>query len=280
MSLTLMYITNKPDVAKIAQRSGVDRIFVDMEYIGKEDRQKGMNTVKSHHTFEDISSIRKAINGGNSSLQVRINPIHEATCEYCSTEEEINTVIDCGADIIMLPMFKSADDVYRFVTAVNGRARTLLLLETPEAEKAVEEIIRIDGIDEIHIGINDLHLAKNKKFMFELYVDGTLDRLARIMNENGIRYGIGGIARVGHGILPAEYIIAEQYRLGSQMAILSRSFCDANITTDLAQLERTFTEGIMNIRNFEKKAGNFTEDEFKVNHEEMNKLIAEIIKSK
>ena len=31
MALKLMYITNRPDVAKIAEDSGVDRIFVDME---------------------------------------------------------------------------------------------------------------------------------------------------------------------------------------------------------------------------------------------------------
>ena len=35
MSLKLMYITNQPDVAQIAEAAGVDRIFVDMEYIGK-----------------------------------------------------------------------------------------------------------------------------------------------------------------------------------------------------------------------------------------------------
>ena len=47
MSLKLMYITNRTDVAKVAQSCGVDRIFVDMEYIGKEERQGGLDTVKS-----------------------------------------------------------------------------------------------------------------------------------------------------------------------------------------------------------------------------------------
>lgn len=39
MPLKLMYITNCPDVARIAEQAGVDRIFVDMEYIGKAIRQ-------------------------------------------------------------------------------------------------------------------------------------------------------------------------------------------------------------------------------------------------
>ena len=37
--LTLMYITNNPDVALIAQKYGVDRIWIDLEYKGKEERQ-------------------------------------------------------------------------------------------------------------------------------------------------------------------------------------------------------------------------------------------------
>ena len=30
-----MYITNRPEIAQIAESAGVDRIFVDLEYIGK-----------------------------------------------------------------------------------------------------------------------------------------------------------------------------------------------------------------------------------------------------
>ena len=49
-----MYITNRPEIAQIAESAGVDRIFVDMEYIGKEKRQNGLDTVMSRHSFEDI----------------------------------------------------------------------------------------------------------------------------------------------------------------------------------------------------------------------------------
>ena len=37
--LKLFYITKNPAVARIAQAAGVDRIFVDMEYIGKAQRK-------------------------------------------------------------------------------------------------------------------------------------------------------------------------------------------------------------------------------------------------
>lgn len=35
--LKLMYITNQSDVAKIADENGVDRIFIDLEKIGKKN---------------------------------------------------------------------------------------------------------------------------------------------------------------------------------------------------------------------------------------------------
>ena len=47
MPLKLMYITNRPDVALIAEKNGVDRIFVDMEYIGK----------KLHEIIDDNSLV-------------------------------------------------------------------------------------------------------------------------------------------------------------------------------------------------------------------------------
>ncbi len=280
MSLELMYITNKPEVATIAQNSGVDRIFVDMEYIGKDQRQAGLDTVKSHHTFEDIENVKKVLVPNGSKLQVRINPIHDATADYCSTEEEIDNAIACGADILMLPMFKTPNEVERFLTAVNGRVTTLLLLETKEADACVSDIISLGGFDEFHVGINDLHLSYGKKFMFQLYVDGTLDRLTKIFNENNVKFGIGGIARVGHGMLPAEHIIAEHYRLGSQMAILSRSFCDANKATDMDELAEVFKVGVQNIREYENKVKLFTKDEFDRNHIITKELIDKIVEGK
>ena len=93
MSLKLMYITNNTEVTKIAQKAGVDRIFVDMEYIGKEERQKGMNTVKSNHTVEDVKRLRPVLS--KSELLVRVNPIHNETDKWGSTEEEIDDYIKC-----------------------------------------------------------------------------------------------------------------------------------------------------------------------------------------
>ena len=53
-------------------------------------------------------------------------------------------------------------------------------------------------------------------------------------------------------MLPAEKIIKEHYRLGSQCAILSRSFCNTSMITDLEEIRRIFDEGVKEIREYEK----------------------------
>lgn len=251
MALKLMYITNDPDVALIAESAGVDRIFVDMEYIGKSERQGGMDSVQSHHTFSDIKNIRAVLT--KAELLVRCNPVHEATEEYCSSKDEIDAIIECGADIIMLPYFKTKNEVKSFLDCVAGRAKTMLLVETPEAVDNIDEILNLRGIDFVHIGINDLSLGYHKKFMFELLTDGTVEMLCNKFKSKGFTYGFGGIASLGKGMIPAEMIIKEHYRLGSSCAILSRSFCNSNQINDLNEMRKVFTDGLKEIREFENE---------------------------
>lgn len=274
MPLKLMYITNEPEIAEIAQDNGVDRIFVDMEYIGKDLRQGGMNTVQNHHTVEDVKNIRRVLS--KSKLLVRCNPIHEQTQSYDSSENEIQDVIRNGADYIMLPYFKRKDEVERFVRMVNQKCKTVLLFETPEAIVNIDEILDVEGIDEAFIGLNDLSLGYHKKFMFELLSDGTVESIALKFRKRNIPYGFGGIAAVGTGMLPAERIIREHYRLFSQSVILSRSFCDTKIVTDKEQVRDVFKKGIMDIRTVEKECESL-QKYYLDNMMEIKKIVNQII---
>lgn len=274
MSLKLMYITNNTAIATIAENAGVDRIFVDLEFIGKEERQHGLDTVKSKHSIQDVENIRKCIN--ESELMVRINPIHGKTLSYSDSKTEIEKVIDAGADIIMLPMFRTLNEVESFLQWVNGRVKTQLLVETVEACKIIDEFVRIKEVDEVHIGLNDLHLAMHKKFMFQLLSDGTVDALcSRIKGKKP--FGFGGIARLGHGDLPAEYIIREHYRIGSTRAILSRSFCNANQNTNLEEINYLFISELKKIRQEEIKVSQMTSTELDENRLKVQELVSKII---
>ncbi|MBQ9977552.1 MAG: aldolase [Clostridia bacterium] len=273
MALNLMYITNRPEIAQIAETAGVDRIFIDLEYIGKGERQGGMDTVQSRHTLEDVKRVSEAIT--TAELLVRVNPIHEATDDYCSSEEEIDTAIKNGADILMLPFFKTLAEAKRFISTVDKRAKTMLLIETPEAVEIIDDILQLDGVDCIHIGLNDLSLGYGKKFMFELLSDGTVERLCAKIREKGIPYGFGGIASLGKGMIPAEMIIKEHYRLGSTCAILSRSFCNVNKITHMGVISSTFVNGIRELREFEAECEKYI-GYFMNNKWELDKAIASI----
>jgi len=268
MPLKLMYITNNGNVAKIAESSGVDWIFIDLEINGKVERQRHLDTVISRHSIEDVERIKKVLTV--SKLIVRVNPIYEGS------KEEIDKVIYYGADIVMLPFFKTSTEVETFINLVNGRAKTCLLCETAEAVMNIDEILDIKGIDFIHIGLNDLHLAYKMNFMFKLLTDGTVDMLCNKFKAKGITYGFGGIAQLGHGDLPAEYIIAEHYRLGSSMAILSRSFCNVNLIPDIEIIKEIFNKGVQEIRNYERSLELKEKEFFELNHFIIKKKIMEI----
>lgn len=270
MALKLMYITNNPDVALIAEKYGVDRIWIDLETLGKEERQKGMNTVKSHHTVEDIKKIKPLLS--KSEMLVRINPWNE------NSIREIDNVISAGADIIMLPMWKSVEEVVKFIKAVDGRCKTTLLLETKEAATCLDKVLDQCNMDEIHIGLNDLHLSYGMTFMFELLSDGTVERLTKKISSKGIPYGFGGIARLGKGDLPAERVIMEHYRLGSTRAILSRSFCNTDLVTDISDIEKLFEKNMKDLREFEQKI--CTMVDFKANQNEVRNAVSRIVAAK
>lgn len=273
--LNLMYITNNPEIAIIAQNNGVQRIFVDMEYIGKSDRQGGMDTVQSFHTLEDVCKIRKCLTV--AQLMVRCNPIHDKTDEYSSSGEEIEGIIKAGADIVMLPYFKGKEEVEQFVKFIGGRARTLLLIETPEAVACIDEILDVPGIDEVFIGLNDLSLGYGMKFMFQPLVDGTVEKLCKKFKAKNLPFGFGGIAALRKGALPAERVIAEHYRLGSTCAILSRSFCNTNIITDLDEVRRVFDVDLKEIRSWEQQCSDGEVDLFE-NRKEVELAVSKIAK--
>ena len=71
MALKLMYLTNDPKIAKIAQDVSVDRIFLDLETRGKAERQANMDTVISHNRIDDEKTLSAGLE--RSELMVRVN---------------------------------------------------------------------------------------------------------------------------------------------------------------------------------------------------------------
>ena len=109
-----MMITNNPVEASELVKAGVDRLFVDLELTGKELRQGHLDTVISHHSIQDVEALSAVKR--SAELLVRINPLDE------NSKTEIDEVIQAGADIVMLPMFRGQAQIDEVVRIIDGRA--------------------------------------------------------------------------------------------------------------------------------------------------------------
>lgn len=265
--MKFMIIENDLELIKKYDSIGVDRIFIDLEILGKKERQGHLDTVISNHSLEDIKNIKPLLN--NSELLVRINPINE------NSKFEIDTCINYGADILMLPMFKTKKEVETFISFVDGRVKTCLLLETTQALCRIDDILEVDGIDEIHIGLNDLHLAMNLDFMFELLSGGIVDYLVNKLRNKNIPFGFGGIATLDSGMISGEMVLKEHIRLDSSMVILSRAFKKAAIES-FSEFEKEFFILKDKLEEFKKS----DKLDFNLNMKEIKKAVKSIVLSK
>jgi len=261
-------ITADPIFAAFAVDAGVDRIFIDTEILGKEDRQGHLNTVISHHTIDDVVRVRPVVPAGR--LLVRINPLHPGS------GAEIDSVIAAGADILMLPMFRRPDEVSAFIQLVRGRAKCCLLMETVGALASFESWVDTPGIDEVHVGLNDLHLEQKLDFMFEPLVNGQIDGLAGALRERHIPFGIGGVARVGEGTLPAELVLTEHARLGSTAAILSRAFVRHAATVQEIRQQTDLPAELSKLRDAYDRCLHMSPDALSLAHQQVREKVQAI----
>ena len=203
-----------------------------------------------------------------SELLVRTNPI------YSGLSHEVEKVIDFGADMLMLPMAIDRKDAELFVKYIGGRAKVNIMIESVQALARVDSILDVDGVDEFFIGLNDLHLGLGLDFMFEVLSGGLVEYIAEKCNNRKVKFGFGGIARIGDGVLPADYILGEHYRLGSESVILSRTF--KGNENDNYDLEAE----VIKIRNREKEIIKWKESQYlenmKIVKEKVNLILEKI----
>lgn len=269
MSMKLMLLTTDIELIKEAEEVCIDRIFVDLEYINKRERQRERNTLISNNTVEDVIKVRQVVK--KAELLVRVNPMHN------NTKQEVDSVIEAGADIVMLPMIVDEYEVIEFIKMVDKRAKVSLLLETPQALARINNIVNVDGIDEIYIGLNDMHIGMQLDFMFELLSGGIVEYLAQAIKEANLPFGFGGIAKIGEGSLPAEKILGEHYRLGSSSVILSRTFRnEVGSNKEKVNLK----EEIDKIRDQENKILSWSKEDFENNRVDIIQIIKNILISK
>lgn len=216
--LVLTLFTADPAQAQAADRAGVQRIGPDLEFLGKARRQGHTSAWVSHHTEADIAAIGAVLT--QAQLFVRTNPMHPGL------SQEIERYLAAGAQVLMLPMLKTVADAACFVDCVHGRAKVVLLIETPAAAVRLADIIQVPGVDEIHFGLNDLSLGLGLANHFELLTSDWMVQLAEIAQQSGLPWGFGGVGRVGDTHLPVstDLVHAQYPRLQGSRALIARSF--------------------------------------------------------
>lgn len=273
--INLFYITNNIIEAKIVDDLDIDWIFIDLETIGKKERQIGRDTVLSNHSITDIGRIRSKIN--NTKILVRCNPIGE----WSKSEFEVINSMGSEIDMVMLPYFKTTDEVKAFIDLLDtSKIEPALLVETVGAIANLEEIIKLFPFRYIHIGLNDLHIERGTVSMFEPFVDGLMGKVTSILRNNNQNFGIGGVGKLGSDITPTpECLLNENLRLNSNGVILSRSFKGifSEEQKDIFKME--LAQSVIDLRNYEKKAKNFNSKQLLESYELMKTDIYRAIKN-
>lgn len=205
-----------------AQEAGVDSVIVDWENQGKYERQKNYDTEINHHSLEQLSALTSGL---KIPVTVRVNGLPFG-------EKEIETAIDHGARIIMLPMARSPRDVEKFLGQVRGRAQTLIQIETAEL---AEQCAGLAGMawDYAFIGLNDLMISRGGHWLWEPLYDGTVEKIFQALP--GRRLGFGGVTAIGGGHpLPFVELLREFARLNAGFSFMRRTFHREMMGRDLA----------------------------------------------
>ncbi len=189
------------DIARIARTSGHDFLFVDAQH--------------SLFNRETIGHIAQAALGCGISPLVRVR-----SCD----DPDVSVLLDNGVTGIVFPDINNADEARRAVSrakyppvgrrsVVGGyplfdyralpvaeavpllQEHTLVacMIETPAGVENIEAIAAVEGVDVVHIGINDLLTAMGKPGCFgDPEAAAAIDRVIAVTLRHGKIAGVGG----------------------------------------------------------------------------------------
>ena len=268
--MNTILITKDPKIAKYSIDSGVNLIMVDLEFIGKKDRQKNFDTILSTHSIDDVKIISETI--PNSNLIVRVNPINE------NTESEIESVLEYMPKYIMLPMFKNKNDLIHVLKIIDGRSLLIPLIELPTAFMKLEDYLDLKNIGFFYFGLNDINIKMGNQFLFESIAYDLLKPYFDLLNKKKLSFGFGGMAKLNEGMLPGKLVLSEHIRHKSNYVILSRAFHNNSSTYDEFKKNVDLKNEIQLIENYINENKN-NEKLLDDNHLKLKNVVSNIVNS-
>jgi hypothetical protein len=208
----LFLFTVDPGFARACVTAGVTGVIVDWERRGKARRQAGEDTQINGDTAEDLRRIRAATDG---RVLCRINAAGPWT------PAEVDRAVRLGADELLLPMVRTAEQVDRALAAVAGRCGLGILVETQDAVERVHELVA-RPLSRVYLGLNDLRIDRGSDQLFAPLVDGTVEQVRRAC---AVPFGVAGLTRPEGGRpVPSRLLAGELARLDASFTFLRRSF--------------------------------------------------------
>lgn len=200
------------DTARTVTRAGLSGLVVDWEWQGKAARQSGADTEINRHTVDDLRAARTTT---NQKVLCRINRVGEAT------PTEIDSALAAGADELLIPMVRAADEVTTVLRHVRERCGVGILVETEEAVSAARALSTLP-LSRVYFGLMDFALERGRRPIFEAVLDGTVERVRSHFN---VPFGFAGLTLPERGSpLPCALLLAEMTRLECAFSFLRRSF--------------------------------------------------------
>lgn len=185
---------------------------VDLEKKGKYLRQKLYDTQISEHSIRDLKKARQLT---NAKVITRINP------QTRLNKDEINEVLDAGADELLIPMVESVEEIEKVLATVNDRAEVGIMLETNKALQIASELDKLP-LSRFYVGLNDLAIENRQHNIFTPMIDGTIEDLRAKVSK---KFGIAGLTHPNFGYpIPCAMLIRMMIALDCSFGILRRSF--------------------------------------------------------
>lgn len=198
-------LARSADIARIARASGHDFLFIDTQH--------------AIFNLETIAHI------ANAALAIGIAPLVRVRG---LDDPDVPLLLDSGVTGIVFPDIATAEQARRAVArckfppigkrsvganfpqfdgrgvplkdavpALNRSTIAAVMIETVEGLDNVEEIAKVDGLDVVHVGSNDLLVDMGKPGRFDdPAIDAALDKVIKVATANGKFPGCGGIRDV------------------------------------------------------------------------------------